>query len=195
MDEMDALLSECLHTAAGRRLSYRQAFARTLALDPFSAGRRTLINRAADLGLVAARDLDTDGLLEFLFTHSVQPHLGPGVYYIFDYPASQAALSRIQVGQPPLARRVEVFVDGLELANGYEELLDATEQRSRFEQDLAQRDAAALHQPALDEALLAALEHGLPDCAGIALGFDRLLMRVLKVDSIDQVLCFPMTHN
>ena len=195
MAEMDALLTECLHTTAGRRLSYRQAFEQKLGLDPFTIEHPALTSRATELGLVGAQDLDTDGLLEFLFSHSVQPHLGPGISYVFDYPASQAALSRIRAGRPPVARRVEVFVDGLELANGYEELRDPAEQRARFEQDLARRGAAGLHQPVLDEALLEALEHGLPDCAGIALGFDRLLMRVLDVETIEQVLCFPMTRS
>ena len=82
-------------------------------------------------------------------------------------------------------------MDGLELANGYEELLDVCEQRSRFEEDLARREAAGLHQPVVDKALLAALEHGLPECSGIALGLERLLMRKLKVQTINQVICFP----
>ncbi len=193
MDEMDDLLAECLNCEAGKRLSYRQVFYDLIELDPHNAGRPALLRRATALGLVGGGELDDNGILDFLFTHAVQPQLGTGISYIFDYPASQAALSRILKGQPPVARRVEVFSDGLELANGYEELLDAIELRARFEQDLALRAAMGMQQPRVDESLLEALEHGLPECAGFALGIDRLLMRVLGVDTIQQVLSFPDT--
>ena len=190
LDEMDALLAECLGLTAGRRLRYQQVFEHFLQLDPFTAGPGVLSDKASRLGLAASRNLDTDGLLDFLFTQAIQPRLGPGLHYVMDYPPAQAALSRIRDGQPPVARRVEVFVDGLELANGYEELLDAHEQRLRFERDLARRSSAGLALPAMDELLLSALHQGLPECAGIALGLERLLMLALGASSIDQVLCF-----
>jgi len=192
IDEMDELLAVCLGAARGRRLSYAQAFKAFLDLDPFTCSRRTLLTAASDLGLQGAARIHTQGVLDFLFSHSVQPNLGPGVSYVFNYPVDQAAMSRIRHAQPPVARRVEVFVDGLELANGYEECLDAGELRLRFRRDLEQRAELGYDLPSPDEALLAAQEHGLPECSGIALGFDRLLMLALGEDTIAQVQTFPM---
>jgi len=195
MTEVDELLAECLGVTPGRRLSYAQAFKAALNLDPFTCGRKTLVSMASSLGLQGAQNLNTDGVLDFLFAHSVQPQLGSGTCHIFNYPVSQAALSKIHHDQPAVARRVEVFVDGLELANGYEECLDVEELRYRFSRDLAQRANLGYDLPAPDEALLAAQEYGLPDCSGIALGFDRLLMRVLGKDSISEVLSFPLPNK
>ena len=123
---------------------------------------------------------------------TVGPRLGrAGPTYVYDYPAAQAALARIRPGEPPLAERFELYLDGAELANGFCELGDADEQRRRFEQDLAVRSAQGRPARPLDERLLAALAHGLPDCAGVALGFDRLVMTALGLDTIDEALAFP----
>ena len=111
---------------------------------------------------------------------------------LYDYPASQAALARIRPGDPPVAERFEIYLEGIELANGFHELNDATEQRARFERDLAQRKERGLPAVPMDERLLEALAHGLPDCAGVALGFDRLVMIAAGVASIQEVLPFPI---
>jgi lysyl-tRNA synthetase class 2 len=112
--------------------------------------------------------------------------------FIHDYPASQAALARVRNERHPVASRFEVYVKGLELANGFHELSSSPEQRRRFEQDNAERLLNHVVPGVIDEPFLAALEHGLPDCAGVALGIDRLIMLALKAEHIDQVISFPI---
>jgi lysyl-tRNA synthetase class 2 len=143
------------------------------------------------LKLTGDRSVERDLLLDFLFSHGVQPALGEGLVYVYDYPASQAALARVRAGQPPVAERFELFVNGIEIANGYHELADADEQRKRFAADGRARRALGLEQMPMDERLLAALAHGLPDCAGVAVGLDRLFMIAAGESSIDAVMAFP----
>jgi lysyl-tRNA synthetase class 2 len=109
---------------------------------------------------------------------------------VHDYPASQCALARIRADDPPVAERFELYLGPLDLANGYHELLDANEQRARFERDVAVRAARGEPAPPVDEALLSALAHGLPPCAGVALGVDRLLMAMAGRGRIADVLAF-----
>jgi lysyl-tRNA synthetase class 2 len=111
--------------------------------------------------------------------------------FVHDFPVSHAALARIRSGDPPVAERFELFLGGMELANGFHELADAQEQAARFSADLDARRQRGLVEPPVDERLLAALAHGLPDCAGVALGFDRLLMVLGGASRIDEVLAFP----
>ena len=126
---------------------------------------------------------------------AVQERLGRGrATLLYDYPASQAALARVRRDEDGtgVAERFEVFVDGVELANGFHELTDAVEQRRRFEHDLEIRRARGLPEVPLDERLLAALEEGMPACAGVALGVDRLVMLAAGAESIDEVMAFPV---
>jgi lysyl-tRNA synthetase class 2 len=111
---------------------------------------------------------------------------------VYDYPASQASLARIRTGDTLLAARFELYMDGIELANGFHELADANEQRSRFESDLERRSKMGIKQVPMDENLLSALGSGIPDCSGVALGIDRLLMRLTGVGHIREVLAFPL---
>jgi lysyl-tRNA synthetase class 2 len=113
---------------------------------------------------------------------------------VHDYPASQCALARIRADDPPVAERFEVYLGPLELANGYHELGDASEQRARFERDLDVRRERGTAAPSLDERLLSALQAGLPGCAGVALGIDRLLMAMMGSDRIADVLAFPFAR-
>jgi lysyl-tRNA synthetase class 2 len=195
MDEVEALVRVLLASAAaGRgaeRLSYREAFARELALDPFLAPDSTLLAAARHLGL-ASRGASRDELLEFLMGVGVGPRSGRGALtFIHGYPASQAALARLDPQDARAALRFELYCDGVELANGFHELQSAAEQRARFERDNAERQRAGQPASPPDERLLAALAAGLPDCAGVALGFDRTLMLALGARHIDEVLSFP----
>lgn len=138
-----------------------------------------------------------DGWLDLLMTSVVTAKFPTDRFtLLYDYPASQAALARIISGHDndSVAARFELFFGPLELANGYHELQDATEQRQRFEQDQQVRRAAGLPIQPIDEHLLAALEHGLPDCAGVAIGLERLMMILIGKKSIDEVLTFSVDH-
>jgi lysyl-tRNA synthetase class 2 len=197
MDEVEAFLAALLERPLpARRVTYGDLFRRHAGVDPHAASVAQLDRALADHGVAAPAfdDDDRDGRLDLLLTHVVEPRLGEGAVYVHDYPPSQASLARVRPAQgdaPAVAERFEVFLDGLELANGFHELTDAAEQRRRFEADLAARRAAGLPTAPLDERFLAALEHGLPSCAGVALGFDRLVMHAAGAARIDEVLTFP----
>jgi lysyl-tRNA synthetase class 2 len=193
MDEIDELLATVLGIPAGERLGYAEAFARHAAIDPHHASRDELERRVEQLRVQGVVDLERDDLLNLLLTHVVEPNLGRGrPTFIHDFPASQAALARIRPGDPRLAERFEVFVEGVELANGYHELTDPAEQRRRFEADLAERRRRGLPEVPVDHRLLAALEAGLPDSAGVALGVDRLVMLKAGTNDITEVIAFPI---
>lgn len=198
MDEVAALLALLL----GERLrappefvSYRAAIERAIGLDPYLAPVPALLGAArAALGDVPESLADDrDGCLDLLMGALVGPALGRDrITFVHEYPASQAALARLLPGEPPVAARFEAYVGGLELCNGFHELADADEQRRRFEADLAIRRARGLPQTPIDERLLAALAHGLPDCAGVALGFDRVVMLALGSDDIRDAIAFTI---
>ena len=201
MDEVEALLDSVLGKtvlgAPAERLTYAELFERHAGVDPHRASVAELDAVAAAAG-IAAPALDTedrDGRLHLLVSHLVEPRLPAGrITFVHDFPASQAALARVRPGSdggPPLAERFEVYVGPVELANGFHELTDAAEQRRRFERDRDERRRLGLPVPPLDERFLDALEAGLPPCAGVALGFDRLVMLAAGADSLDQVLAFP----
>jgi lysyl-tRNA synthetase class 2 len=196
MAEVDGLLAVTLDTAAGEMTTFRDVFVEHLGLDPLRAADPEIVRCAAAHGLdrgCGLDDDDRDGWLNLLLSHCVEPHLGRGrPTFVHDFPASQAALARIRDDDPPVAERFEVWVEGVELANGFHELTDADEQRRRFCDDLSQRHARGLPAVALDERLLAALEHGLPSSAGVALGFDRLVMLACGVNDIADVIPFPL---
>lgn len=134
-------------------------------------------------------DLTRDGYLDLLFSHDIQTNLGQSALdFVINYPPSQAALARlIEVGGQTKAARFELFIDGLELCNGFWELTDATEQAKRFAEENQRRVSRGLPEVAPDAGLLAALKRGLPDCAGVAVGFDRVLMLQFGVEDIRQV--------
>jgi lysyl-tRNA synthetase class 2 len=195
MDEVEALVRALLAEAGagrrGERLTYREAFLRELALDPFLAPDAELLEAARRRGF-AARGAGRDELLEFLVGVGVGPRLGRGALtFVHGYPASQAALARLDPQDARAALRFELYCEGIELANGFKELQSEPEQRARFERDNDERRRAGLPVQPPDERLLAALAAGLPDCAGVALGLDRTLMLALGAQHIDEVLAFP----
>jgi lysyl-tRNA synthetase class 2 len=196
MQEVEALVRSLLGDAAtgraGERLSYREAFSRELGLDPLSASVAQLADAAQPLGFRADAHTTRDTWLELLMANRIGPRLGANALtFVYGYPASQAALARLDTRDPGTALRFELYCDGIELANGFHELAAAAEQRARFERDNAERRRRGLPVAAPDERLLAALEAGLPDCAGVALGFDRTLMLASGAGEIEEVLAFP----
>lgn len=179
------------HQAAVVSCTYRELFLQGLGLDPFTATEAQL--RVP----LSAHDIDAQGLsrddwLDLLITHLLQPAFPPDrITVVRDWPASQCALARIRPGDPPLAERFELYLGHHELANGYHELTDADEQRQRFLRDLSVRESRIASLPPLDGRLLDAMAGGLPACAGVALGVDRLLMAMVGTDRIAEVLAFP----
>lgn len=194
MDEVAALVQR----AVGRELpvarrSYRSLFQARYGIDPLDCADDELPRVASAAGLAGDLALDRDGWLDLLLSHGIERDLGRGeLTFVTDYPASQAVLARLNPEDARTAARFELYLDGIELANGFWELADATEQRARFEADRARRAAAGQPDIALDERFLAALAAGLPDCAGVALGLDRLLMCRLGVDRLDRVMAFSI---
>ncbi|NLO79872.1 MAG: EF-P lysine aminoacylase GenX [Xanthomonadaceae bacterium] len=196
MAEVTELVSVILGPRPVEVLSYREAFRRFAAIDPFQCATAELKARAAaqSIPLPALADDDRDGWLDLLFSELVSPRLGQGTFsYVCDFPASQAALARLRMdGEVEVAERFELFIDGMEIANGYHELTDPAEQRRRFERERARRQAAGQPESGVDERLLAALAAGLPACAGVALGLDRLVMVAVGASHIDEVMAFPI---
>jgi len=192
MTEVAELLVACIGDREVQKISYRQLFLDRLQLDPFTVPVTQLRQVAGRHLDVTSLDGDRDMWLDLLLSHVLEPQLvNQGLCFIYDYPASQAALARIVEADGALVgQRFELYVDGLELANGYFELTDATEQRRRFEQDNARRRERGQTERPLDERLLAALAHGMPECSGVALGVDRLLMLASGVSDIRDVLAF-----
>lgn len=181
------------------KISYRQLFKEHTGLDALTFCRDEYRSFSESHGFVEADRLceDDHGLwLDFLFSHWVQPSMRKStIYLLYGYPAIQSSLARIQPDDPRVAERFEVFVDGIELGNGYFELSDAQEQAIRFEREMAYRQAHDLPVVAKDQRLLGALMSGLPDCSGVAIGLDRLLMLASGADSVGQVMAFPYPHN
>lgn len=217
MEEVETLvrtlLSDVAFSLTSERLSYQEAFLRELALDPFTASMEELAGAASTIGFNAAAQSGAaaqsdaaaqsgagaqsgaagqrDELLELLMGTVIGPKLGQGsLTFVYDYPVSQAALARVNPNDPRTALRFELYCKGIELANGFHELASAEEQRARFVRDNEERRRMGLPTFQLDERLLAALAEGLPECAGVALGFDRTLMLAAQVDRIDAVLPF-----
>lgn len=185
MDEVEALLAQVgAARAPMARLSYREAFLCYAGVDPFEAPLPAL--RA--LAPVDAAETDRDFWLDVLMSHLVGPKLGlDGPVFLHAFPASQAALARVHEG---VAERFEVFWRGLELANGFHELTDAAEQERRFQDDQAWRRTQGRSVPPYDRNLIAALQAGLPACAGVALGLDRLLMLLLDLPDVAGAMPF-----
>ena len=196
MSEVDALVRALLGPAAtGRsseRISYRDVLLREMQLDPFTASMEELRAAAEKSGFNGTAAAQRDELLDLLMGAAIGPRLGANALtFVHGYPATQAALARLDPRDPRAALRFELYCNGVELANGFHELASASEQRARFNQDNAERRRMGLPAHPPDEFLLAALEAGLPECAGVALGFDRTVMLATGARTIDEVLTFP----
>ena len=191
MDEMEQLIDELSgRNNVYRRLSYRELLIEYAGIDFLNIELAELRTSCSELiSGTNVRELDFDQCLDLLIGLVISPQL-EGYLFVYDYPISQAALARASSDNPLLAERFELFYNDLELANGFSELTDAGLQRSRFEKDNRLRASKGLPEYPLDDAFLAALESGMPDCAGVAFGIDRLLMVLLGLDTIDQALSF-----
>lgn len=194
MDQVEALLQSVTPWPQCERLSYRELFKGTVGLDPLQATISELKKFAASLTDISTLELTLrDQWLDLIFALHIEPQLAQDApLLLFHYPASQAALARIEQDEygDDVAARVELFYQGVELANGYYELTDAEEQRQRFGADNQIRSELGLPMMPVDDRLLAAMDQGLPDCAGMALGVDRLLQLLLKKERIAEVMSF-----
>ena len=203
MDEVEALV-RALGVASEEpfeRLSYRAAFLLHAGLDPVRSDFMRLRDGLAEfeislpMGITREEMENRDFWLNLWMSQVVGPRLGQSApCFLYDFPASQAALARVRPGltehDAPVAERFELFWKGIELANGFHELTDAAEQEARFQRDQAAREQAGLRVPPYDAHLIAALQAGLPACAGVALGLDRLLMLKLGLNELASTLSF-----
>lgn len=196
IEEVGELLKVLLGVKGWETLTYREAFLATLDIDPLDCPDEDLPRAAEARGIAPPPGLDESdrhAWLDLLLSTCVQPRLGETVpTFLLDYPPSQAALARIGGDDVPVAERFELFYRGLELCNGYHELLDPREHRLRFEEANLRRVSAGKDDLPADRALLAALEAGLPACSGVALGFDRVVMLAVEASTIDEVIAFPL---
>ncbi|MDG9671132.1 EF-P lysine aminoacylase EpmA [Hahella sp. CR1] len=191
--EVEELLASLGYEEKAECMSYRQAFQRFVDLDPYRAETFVLQEAAAQVSGMAASELSRDEALDVLMTHRVEPALKPlGAVFIRDYPPSQAALARVgeDAEGDAVAFRFELYINGVEIANAYDELIDPVEQRRRFEEDNLARSAAKKPVIPVDERLLAALPD-MPESSGIALGVDRLFMVLEGKCRLEDVLGFP----
>lgn len=193
MDDMDELLQLILKCPPAKRISYQQLFLEYLNIDPHLASINELKNISPELCKILNAETDTkDDVLMLLLSESIEPKIGfDRPCFIYDFPASQAALSKIKNN---IGERFEVYVNGIELANGFHELQNAEEQRKRFIHDNEKRKQLNKSVMPIDENLLNALEYGLPACAGVALGVDRLIMLALQKEKLQEVLSFNISN-
>lgn len=198
MDEMDDLLQLVLKSDKAERMTYQNAFLNVLGVCPLEGSMEELKACAGTLGLsdIADPEEDRDTLLQLLFSIGVEPKIGQTVpAFVYDFPASQAALAKINPQDNRVADRFEVYFKGIELANGFHELDNPQEQLQRFEEDNQKRIEMGLEPQPIDHHLIEALKAGLPSCAGVALGIDRLIMLAMGHDHIDEVTAFPFPRS
>ncbi|MGL6162679.1 EF-P lysine aminoacylase EpmA [Microbulbifer sp.] len=193
MGEVGELLGRLLGTERVRTLSYRELFLQQLQLDPHTvsdAELRDCAGREVELSFTPA---SRDECLDLLMSHRLEPAMGEGITLVYDFPVGQAALARVVEDDTgtAVARRFEAYAGGMELANGYWELTDPEEQLRRFQADHRYRAAHKRHVYPFEERLVEALRAGMPECAGVALGVDRVLMLAGGYSRIEEVIAFP----
>lgn len=199
MQETDELLQLILDCPRAHRVSYLQLFNDKIGINPHTADLTTLrqcaIKHGINLSEKTQQELNVTDWLQLLMSHVLEPQLiGPAPWFVYDFPAAQAALAKVIPGEYPVAARFEVYMEGIELANGYYELQDPAEQVKRFDADNLLRKQQNLVYMVPDQHLVSALKAGFPDCAGIALGLDRVLMLKLKTKSIADVIAFTINN-
>lgn len=200
MDEIEELMCLLIGTGKAARISYREVFQSLLQLDPLEFDPGEVLEICRLRGVTPPLDLRQEEVseeeyLNFLMGRFIEPELGRNQpVFIYDFPAAQASLSRLHKTDPRLSTRFEVYYKGVELGNGFYELSDATAQRRRFQEINIRRKQLGKSQLEMDETFLAALEEGMPDCAGVAMGLDRLLMLAMAGKEIKTVMAFPWNN-
>lgn len=193
INEVDDLLQHILDCEEADTFSYQFVFQEYVSLDPLSATKKQLIDKAREQGFQCDDEENRDILLQFLFSKMVEPKIGQErPVAIYHFPATQAALAQISTEDYRVAERFEFYFKNVELANGFHELQDANEQIRRFNQDNIQRGHLGLAPQEIDKRFLAALKAGIPNCSGVALGVDRLLMLAMDKESIKEVISFDI---
>ena len=181
-----------------QRISYQSLFQQYTGLNPLVFSYEDYSNFAQNSGLIDAITLcghDHALWLDFIFSHQIQPHLGHNaLWLVYGYPVCMSSLARINEDNALVTDRVELFINGVELGNGYYELVDLNEQEKRFDKEIAIRQGTQRPSVVKDERLMAALAGGLPDCSGIAIGLDRVLMLLSNSPAIDEVLAFSISR-
>lgn len=195
MDEVNEFLQSILATAPAKRCTYRQLFLDALNVDLLLCDnhslRHLMMDHAIAIDKKTLNALDRDSCLQLLMSHVIEPKLGfDAPVFIYDFPASQAALAKIRHEEFPVAERFEVYIQGIEIANGFHELTDPKEQLNRFAQDQTERKNINKAIPQIDSFFIESLQHGLPECSGVALGIDRLIMIKTKAEHIREVMSF-----
>jgi lysyl-tRNA synthetase class 2 len=199
MDEVVELIKEVLAEVYPineiKKISYTDLFEQVTGLNPLRFNQKDYARYARENALIDATTLCGDDYsmwLDFIFSHKVQNTLNDyPLCLVYGYPAVQSSLARLNKENPAIADRFEVFINGVEIGNGFFELADAKEQDARFDKENISRKSKGLVQVEKDELFLDALASGLPDCSGIALGLDRLLMVMTNSEYLDDVLAFP----
>jgi len=197
MLELELLTSEILGTTKAERLSYRDAFLHYVDIDPFEISDEQLAMRAQALAAYYGPKMSRDDYLNLILSICIEPNLGADrPCFLYEYPPSQASLAKVSLSSAgvPVAQRFELYIQGMELANGYFELTDSGEQAKRFAQDNHERSQSDLPTIPPDEYLIAAMKHGLPACSGVAVGLDRMLMLKVGAKSIEDVLSFSIVR-
>lgn len=195
MSEFSTFLEEVLGYRGTERITYQNLFQDKVGIDPHTSETSLLREAAIEAGLRVdkVQSYSRDRLLRVIMDGYIEPTLGEdGPVFIYHYPASQACFAKMRGEAEPVAERFEVYIKGIEIANGYHEATDPEEQRRRIEVENERRRPLGLPPIPVDERLISALESGLPDCSGVAVGIDRLVMIGLNLSTIDDVVAFPI---
>jgi len=196
--EVADLLQSVLNCDKPTQITYQEVFLQVTSIDPLNTTKAELLlfiensNKMSDW-LILENDIDI--LLQFIFTEIIEPTIGLDVpCFVYNFPSSQASLAKICPDDPKVAQRFECYFKGIELVNGFNELTDAKQQLLRFEEDNKKRLQDGKVEMPIDYRFIAALEDGIPDCAGVALGIDRLVMLAINANEINQVITFPIEN-
>lgn len=197
MDEVEELLQLILNCSTVEKISYQKLFISKINIDPLNTSRGELIAVISSAGKLSdwlEREESIDTLLQFIMAELIEPNIGVDTpCFVYDFPASQASLAKISLEDPRVAERFECYYKGIELANGFHELTDVEQQKLRFVKDNELRQQLGMDKRAIDDNFISALAYGLPECSGVALGVDRLIMLALSANKIDDVITFPVS--